>query len=230
MLGYIGIISGISMVLAIFLTIIITVVYRDLYLLYTSFKPTELKTTFYAFTSFLSAALILAVFNLTALILSMMYLYAQSEVPMFIHELSFILYNICLATGLALFIYTDLRRSSRQLENKGLTATIILGSFTTLTNIAVAYVKLTALIVALETLILLTLYVRKKKGGEHNFFSGRLWAIALILIFIGRLLCVTNLISISYISVIYFDIFAFTALLLLHFEVGFKSREEEGEV
>ena len=231
MLGYAGIISGMSTALAILLTIIIIGLYRDLYSLYTSFKPAELKTTFYAFTSFLFAALILVTFNLTALILSMIYSYSQTEIAMFIHELSFIFYNICLAIGLALFIYTDLRFSFGWIKDRGLTTTVIFGLSTGLTYVTFIYVKLTALIVALESFILLVLYIWKiGKGKENRFFSGKLWALALILIFIGRLLCVTNLIYLSYLSIIYLDTFAFTALLLLHLEVGFKSREGEGEV
>ncbi len=228
MWGYTGIISGMSMILAIFLTIIIMVLYKDLYSVYTSFKPSELKTVFYAFTSFLFAALNLVTFNLIALILSTTYLYGKTGIPLFIHELSFIFYNLYLAFGLALFIYTDFKYGSKRIKENIVIASFTLAIATTLTYTTLFYIKLTAFIVALEVFILLASYVRKVRGtGNRNLFSGKLWAAALLLIFIARLICVFNLIPFSYLSIIYLDIFAFASLLLLHIEAEFELREDK---
>ena len=228
MWGYAGIISGMSTILAIFLTAIIMILYKDLYSIYISFKPSELKTIFYAFTSFLFAALNLVTFNLTALILSKTYLYGETGIPLFIHELSFIFYNLYLAVGLALFIYTDFKYGSKQVKDSIVITSFTLTIATTLTYTTLFYIKLTAFIVALETLILLISYVRKSRDvRSRNLFSGKLWAVALLIIFIARVICVFNLIPLSYLSIIYLDIFAFASLLLLHIEAEFELREDK---
>jgi uncharacterized membrane protein len=145
------------------------------------------------------------------------YFYRQTEIPLFAHELSFIIYNIYLSIGLALFIYSELRRY----ESGGKTelALITGGLF----YIASNYIKLVSFISGLEALILLILYLKKKRGGV--LFSSKLWALSLLLIFIGRLINLLDLIPQSYLSIIYFDLFAFTSIFILQLEAKIESRE-----
>ena len=224
MWGYIGIISGMCMTLAFFLTAIIIVLYKDLYAVYMSFKPSELKTVFYAFTFFLFAALTLAIFNLTALVSSTTYLYGKTDIPLFIHEISFIFYNSYFAIGLALLIYSDIKHRVKKWRVSLGIISFALSTGGTLFYTTMMYIKVSALIVALEALILLTLYIRHQEG-ENRFLSRKLWALSLLLIFVGRFINIFDLMPYAYLSTVYIDIFAFASLLILHIETEFKMRE-----
>lgn len=224
MWGYVSIVSGMSMVLAICITIIILIFYKDLYSIYISFKPSELRISFYAFTSFLFASLILATLNMVALILSS-YTYEDAGIALFIQELSFILYNIYLGFGLLLFIYSDLKHV-REVIGSGVATSIFIFTIGISSAFSMMmYIKITSLAVALEVFILLAIYMKESGKIGGRLFSGRLWEIALLLIFIGRIVNVFDLIPLSYLSIIYLDLFAFATLLILQLEAKFELRE-----
>ncbi len=216
MIGYIGITSGISMVFGLFITGIMILLFKDMYRVYKDFHPTELKMTIYSFASFLFAALSLVILNITAFLLSINYFYKATELPMFVHELSFVIYNIYLAVGLGLFIYSG---KTREYSDSDIYAAVL-----PVAVITMNLIKIFSIVTGLEAFILLYFYVLKKRG-VGRLFSGKLWSVALLLIFIGRVINLLDLIPLSYLSILYFDLFAFTSLLILQLEAKMELRE-----
>jgi|Deesub1362A_J573_1020465.scaffolds.fasta_scaffold00008_39 hypothetical protein len=218
MIGYIGITAGISMVFGLFITGIMILLFKDMYGVYKDFHPIELRTTLYSFASFLFAALSLGILNIVSVLLSMDYFYSTTEIPLFVHELSFIIYNIYLAIGLGLFIYSG--RNREETAEYGDIAAALAG----VGSVMMGLIKIFSIITGLEAFILLYFYTVKKKG-IGRLFSGKLWTGALLLIFIGRVINVLDLIPLSYLSILYFDLFAFTSLLILQLEARMELRE-----
>lgn len=220
MIGFTTIMSGITMVFGATITIFIVYILGDMFNIYRELHPSELKKTIYTFIFFLLAATSLLLLNGVSFIIDLLDIYG-AELSLFIHELSFVIYNINLALGLGMLILIEYRRpESITLSN------IAIGGLSSLVIQLRDIIKILSILNSLEALIIIIILMNKR-SISRTLFSTKLWYIALILIISGR---ITNLllpIYFSYISIIYFDVFAFTSLLLLSLEAKIRGGQVE---
>jgi hypothetical protein len=218
--------SGIALVFGAISTIILYNIFKNMYNIYLTLHPKELKIIFYSFGILLFSGLSLFSLNVIAFIFSIDTSIAGIDASEIIHGLSFLVYNLLLAIGLALFVYNEYREEKTVTTTNITTAisTILLLSITQNTNI------LLSIIICIEALLLMYRNIPRVRERKEGLFTSKLWIISLGLIFIGRIIYVLNFIPFSYLALLYFDLFAFTTLFILQLEIRVRFGEGEIEI
>lgn len=205
--GFTTIFLGLSAAFGGLITIFTWYLFNSLGDIYRTFNLREIRLIFYGFASFLFSSLSLLVINIISLGLDIMMM-VEYEILITLNEISYILYNFYLIIGLGLLIISNLRGKSEKIYETHLTQLVPV--IITL----VIILKMMSLILIIELIIFIFIMMKR----QHRLFSSNLWTASLILIMIGR---VTNLAfpsEFAYMAVIYFDLFAFTSLVLMILE------------
>ena len=176
---------------------------------YRTLNLKEIRLIFYGFASFLFSSLSLLVLNLVSIGLDLMMI-VDNEVLITLNEVSYILYNFYLILGLGLLIISIYRARSGGAEYDVLLPAGLAPIIATLLTL----LRIMSVILVIELVIFILLTIRSK----HQLFSSNLWTISLLLIMVGRVVNLAFPGEFAYMAVIYFDLFAFTSLVLMMLE------------
>ena len=223
-MAYLMISSGISIVFGAILTIILYIIFKNIYDVYSSLHPEEIRLIFYSFSVFFLSGITIVTLNVISFLLSIDSTILGTKTPEYIHDLSYVLYNLFLSVGLALFIYNEMEGKRESANIESLVFPLVLSSFTLIMDLDL----ILSSIVAIEALILISISLHKIVKKEiGKYFYGKLWILSLGLIFLGRMIDLTNIIPMSQIAILYLDLFAFTTLLILQLEIKMGLKEGE---
>lgn len=208
--GFTTIFLGLSAAFGGLITVFTWYLFNSLGDIYKTFNLKEIRLIFYGFASFLFSSLSLLVINTISIGLDLMML-VDYELLVTLNEISYILYNFYLIIGLGLLIISNWRlgggTTEEYEEHLAVTAIPVI--------ITLIYIlKIMSLILVAELIIFIIIMIKK----HHRLFSSNLWTASLILIMTGRLINLAFPGEFAYMAVIYFDLFAFTSLVLMMLE------------
>ncbi len=206
--GFTTIFLGLSAAFGGLITIFTWYLFKSLSHIYKTFNLKEIRLIFYGFTSFLFSSLSLLIINLASIVLDLTQA-LKEETLITLNEFSYILYNLYLIIGLALLIISNWRGKRITLSEDLYVITLIPAIVTLL-----FILKIMSVILVIELITFIAITFKK----QHQLFSSNLWTISLLLIMIGRIINLAFPGEFAYMAVIYFDLFAFTSLVLMMLE------------
>ncbi len=214
--GFTSILLALSAAFGGLISIFTWYIFNSINHIYKTFQLKEIKLIYYGFTSFFISSLFLFIMNTISLAVDITMSIPENTLKT-INEISYIFYNLYLIIGLMLLI-TSYQRTENLRTGLSL---IFIGLPFGIEFTDILRIMSTILIV--ELIIFTSITIRNK----HKLFSSSLWIISQLLIMTGRLI---NLIfpgEFTYIAVIYFDLFAFTSLVLMMLEAKEKVMRSE---
>jgi len=207
--GFTTIFLGLSAAFGGLITIFTWYLFKSLSHIYKTFNLKEIRLIFYGFTSFLFSSLSLLVINLASIILDLTQILEEGML-ITLNEFSYILYNLYLIIGLGLLIISNWRGKRIETLSEEIYAITLIPAIITLLFI----LKIMSVILVIELITFIIITFKK----QHQLFSSNLWTISLLLIMIGRIINLAFPGEFAYMAVIYFDLFAFTSLVLMMLE------------